>query len=72
MLHFCTGVCYSELASRVPRAGSAYTFCYATIGELMAFSVGWNMILEYIIGAASVGKACSQYFDAMINETIKK
>ena len=65
------GLCYAELASRVPRAGSAYSYIYTTLGELMAFITGWNMILEYMIGAATAGKACSQYFDAMINDTIK-
>jgi APA family basic amino acid/polyamine antiporter len=55
-------LCYSELASMVPVAGSAYTYAYATLGELLAWIIGWDLILEYAIGSAAVANGWSNYF----------
>jgi APA family basic amino acid/polyamine antiporter len=59
-------VCYSELASMVPVAGSAYTYAYATLGELIAWIIGWDLILEYAIGSAAVANGWSNYFVALV------
>ncbi|MGH7843739.1 MAG: amino acid permease [Candidatus Binatia bacterium] len=55
-------LCYSEFASMVPVAGSAYTYAYATLGEFFAWVIGWDLILEYGVGAASVAHGWSHYF----------
>lgn len=59
----CTfsALCYAEFASMVPVAGSAYTYAYATMGELFAWIIGWDLILEYSVGAATVSISWSQY-----------
>ncbi len=60
------GLCYAEFASMIPIAGSAYTYSYATMGELAAWIIGWDLILEYGVGAATVGIAWSQYFNKLL------
>ena len=57
------GLCYAEFASMIPIAGSAYTYSYATMGELIAWIIGWDLILEYALGAATVAIAWAQYFN---------
>ncbi|CAG9801310.1 unnamed protein product [Chironomus riparius] len=68
---FLAGLCYAEFASRVPKSGSAYVFTYVAIGEFIAFIIGWNLLLEYIIGSASIAKGLSLYIDSLINDTMK-
>lgn len=55
------GLCYSEFATMIPVAGSAYTYAYATMGELIAWIIGWDLVLEYAVGAATVGVSWSKY-----------
>jgi APA family basic amino acid/polyamine antiporter len=55
-------LCYAEFASMVPVAGSAYTYAYATLGELFAWIIGWDLLLEYGVGGASVAHGWSHYF----------
>src|SRR5829696_1551263 len=55
------GLCYAELSSSIPISGSAYTYTYATMGEFMAWIIGWDLVLEYAVGAATVGISWSRY-----------
>src|SRR6516162_627454 len=55
-------LCYAEFASMVPVAGSAYTYAYATLGEIFAWIIGWDLLLEYGVGAATVAHGWSHYF----------
>jgi APA family basic amino acid/polyamine antiporter len=60
------GLCYAEMASAVPVAGSAYTYAYATMGEFMAWIIGWDLVLEYAMGASTVGVGWSGYFVSLL------
>ncbi|MCA9601338.1 MAG: amino acid permease [Polyangiales bacterium] len=60
------GLCYAEMASMIPIAGSAYTYSYATMGELVAWIIGWDLILEYLVGAATVSVGWSGYVCAFV------
>ena len=61
------GLCYAEMASAVPVAGSAYTYSYATMGELIAWIIGWDLVLEYAAGAATVGVGWSGHFVSLLS-----
>jgi basic amino acid/polyamine antiporter, APA family len=60
------GLCYAEFASMIPVAGSAYTYSYATMGELVAWIIGWDLVLEYAVGAATVAIAWSEYLNRVL------
>ncbi len=64
------GFCYAELSSSIPVSGSAYTYTYATMGELLAWIIGWDLILEYAVGAATVGISWSQYLNHFLQNTL--
>ena len=61
------GLCYAELASMIPQAGSAYAYSYATLGELIAWIIGWDLILEYAVGNIAVAIAWSGYFNSLLS-----
>jgi len=61
-------LCYAEFASMVPVAGSAYTYAYATMGELFAWIIGWDLILEYAVASSTVAHGWSHYFQALIDQ----
>ncbi|MFZ4399540.1 MAG: amino acid permease [Bacteroidales bacterium] len=60
------GLCYAEFASMIPVSGSAYTYSYATMGELIAWIIGWDLVLEYALGAATVSIAWSEYLNKLL------
>ncbi|MDJ1481401.1 amino acid permease [Cytophagaceae bacterium YF14B1] len=60
------GLCYAEFASMIPIAGSAYTYSYATMGEFVAWFIGWDLVLEYALGAATVSIAWSEYLNKLL------
>ncbi|MHB8261708.1 MAG: amino acid permease [Bacteroidia bacterium] len=64
------GLCYAEFAAMIPIAGSAYTYAYATMGELVAWVIGWALIMEYALGAATVSIAWSEYLNNLIGGAI--
>src|SRR5271157_2148718 len=59
--------CYAEFASMAPVAGSAYTYAYATLGEILAWIIGWDLILEYAMGASTVSSGWSNHFIELLN-----
>src|SRR5437879_8771440 len=59
-------LCYSEFAAMVPVSGSAYTYSYATLGELVAWIIGWDLILEYAVGNVAVAISWSDYFQSLL------
>src|SRR4029450_10810642 len=61
------GLCYAEFAAMVPVAGSAYTYAYATVGEIFAWIIGWDLILEYALSTATVAVGWSGYFVSLMH-----
>src|SRR5665213_409283 len=66
----CTfaGMCYSELASMIPVAGSAYTYAYATMGEFIAWIIGWDLVLEYAVASSVVAVSWSRYVGSFLHD----
>src|SRR5437899_8275818 len=60
------GLCYAELAAMIPQAGSAYAYSYATLGELIAWMIGWDLILEYAVGNVAVAISWGDYFHTLL------
>src|SRR5574338_1648405 len=70
LLGFVCGLaalCYAELAAMIPQAGSAYAYSYATLGEIIAWIIGWDLILEYAVGNVAVAIAWSGYFVSLLS-----
>src|ERR1700693_4972599 len=64
------GLCYAELAAMIPQAGSAYAYSYATLGELVAWIIGWDLILEYAVGNVAVAISWDDYFKSLVGDWI--
>src|SRR2546430_5981741 len=65
------GLCYAELASMIPQAGSAYAYTYATLGEFVAWIIGWDLILEYAVGNVAVAISWGDYFKSLFNGWVR-
>src|SRR3954452_11525684 len=63
-------LCYAEFASMVPVAGSAYTYAYATLGELLAWIIGWDLLLEYAVASSAVAHGWSHYFQSLLSQVL--
>src|SRR6202166_3908014 len=61
-------LCYAEFASMIPRAGSAYTYTYATLGKFLAWIIGWNLVLEYLAASSTVAVGWSGYFVELLSQ----
>jgi APA family basic amino acid/polyamine antiporter len=68
----CSALCYAELAAMIPVAGSAYTYGYATLGEILGWIIGWDLILEYMVGASLVAIGWSAYLVNLLNHALAK
>jgi basic amino acid/polyamine antiporter, APA family len=66
----CSALCYAELAAMIPVAGSAYTYAYATLGEIVAWIIGWDLILEYMVGASLVSIGWSAYLVNLVDHVL--
>ncbi len=64
-------MCFAELGSKIPRSGSAYAYIYATVGEFLAFILGWNVLLEFLVGLSSSTKGLSNHIDKLAGQKIK-
>src|SRR3954463_5439990 len=64
------GLCYAELAAMIPQAGSAYAYSYATLGEVVAWIIGWDLILEYAVGNVAVAISWGDYFKTLVGDWV--